>query len=116
MRNEMTYEKYLEFVRTSCAASKDAPVYRALASLHGKWRLPVVYELSKREGCSFGTLKCALPNINNTMLLTTLKDLEKMGMVSCDRSEEIAKYALTEKGKAFCPIFYEIAKWAEAYL
>ncbi len=119
MIKEMTYEEYMEFVHHSSGMSKDCPVCRTLELLNGKWRLAVMYELCKKPSYRFGELKKALPAITNTMLTTALRDLEELNILRRVQYNEIpphVEYSLTEKGKAFFPIFFEIAKWGEKYL
>lgn len=115
----MSYEEYLNFVQNSDSGiSPQYPVCRTLELLNGKWRLIIIYELCKKESFRFGELKRSVPNITNTMLTTTLRDLEEIGIVRRIQFNEIpphTEYSLTEKGKAFFPIFYEIAKWGEIY-
>lgn len=56
--------------------------------------------------------------MSQILLTTTLRDLEEIGIVRRIQFNEIpphTEYSLTEKGKAFFPIFYEIAKWGEIY-
>ena len=53
------------------------------------------------------------------MLTATLRDLEHLGIVHREQFNEVpphVEYALTEKGKALLPVFFELAKWGEAYL
>lgn len=119
MIKEITYEEYIEFVQQLNGISKDCPVYKTLELFSGKWRLAVVYELCKKPSYRFGELKRALSTITNTMLTTALRDLENMNIVNRIQFNEIpphVEYSLTEKGKAFFPIFFEIAKWGEEYL
>ena len=64
-------------------------------------------------------LKKAVPRITNTMLTTVLRDLERLGIVGREQFNEIpphVEYALTEKGRALLPVFFELAKWGDAYL
>ena len=64
-------------------------------------------------------IKKAIPLITNTMLTTTLRDLEKLGIISREQFNEIpphVKYSLTDSGKALLPVFFEIAKWSEEFL
>lgn len=61
----------------------------------------------------------AVPRITNTMLTSTLRDLESLGIVHREQFNEIpphVEYSLTEKGKALLPAFFELAKWGETYL
>ena len=67
----------------------------------------------------FGELKKAYPNITNTMLTNTLRDLENLGIIHREQFNEIpphVEYSLTEKGKALLPVFFEISKWGEENL
>ena len=69
--------------------------------------------------CRFGELKKAVPRITNTMLTTTLRDLESLEIVHREQFNEIpphVEYSLTEKGRGLLPVFVELAKWGEAYL
>lgn len=119
MIKEMDYNEYLNFVQTTVGFSTECPVCKTLELLNGKWRLVLIYELSKKESYRFGELKRAVPAITNTMLTNALRDLEEVGIVTRTQFNEIpphVEYSLTEKGKAFFPIFYEIAKWGEMYL
>ena len=52
------------------------------------------------------------------MLTTTLRELERLGIVRREQFNEIpprVEYSLTEKGRALLPVFFELAKWSEAY-
>lgn len=118
MRKDMTAEEYLQRVLTTEVRS-DCPMRRTLELLSGKWRTHIIYELCKHPACRFGELKKALPRITNTMLTSTLRDLEQLGIVDRKQFNEIpphVEYALTEKGKALLPVFFELAKWGETYL
>ena len=117
MRNDMTPEEYLQRVLTT-QVSDNCPMRRTLEILSGKWRTHVIYELCKRESCRFGQLKKAVPRITNTMLSSTLKDLEALGILRREQFNEIpphVEYSLTEKGRALLPVFTELAKWGEQY-
>lgn len=118
MIKDMDYEQYLQ-VLTASEAKDNCPVRKALELFNGKWHTHVLFELCKHPSRRFGEVKKAIPNITNTMLTSTLRDLEKIGVVTRQQFNEIpphVEYSLTESGKALLPIFFEIAKWGEAYL
>lgn len=118
MDKDMTMEEYLNILLTS-NKNEHCPVRKTLELLSGKWRTHVIYELCKKETCRFGELKKAIPQITNTMLSVTLKDLEEKNIVSRKQFNEIpphVEYSLTKKGKDLLPIFYEIAKWGLQYM
>lgn len=118
MNKDMTPEEYAERLLHG-RTSDNCPMRRALSMLSGKWRTHVIYELYKKPSCRFGELKRAIPRITNTMLTSTLRDLEELGIVHREQLNEIpphVEYSLTEKGKALLPVFTELAKWGEANL
>lgn len=118
MKKDMTAEEYLQKILTS-EVRDDCPMRKTLELLNGKWRTHIIYELCKRPSCRFGELKKAVPRITNTMLTTTLRDLESLGIVCREQYNEIpphVEYSLTDKGKALLPVFFELAKWGDEYL
>ena len=118
MKKEMTAEEYLQRV-LSGEVSETCPMRRTLEMLSGKWRTHIIYELCRRETCRFGELKKAIPRITNTMLSSTLRDLEDYGIIRREQFNEIpprVEYSLTEKGKGLLPVFTELAKWGEKYI
>lgn len=99
--------------------NKNCPVQYTLRILQGKWNERIIYELSKYESLRFGELKKIIPEITNTMLSTTLKDLEEQGLVNREQFNEIpvrVEYSLSDKGKELHPIFAEMAKWGLKYI
>lgn len=118
MKKETTPEEYLEKIMTE-PIKENCPVHRTLELLSGKWRTHIIYELCKHSTMRFGELKKAYPNITNTMLTNTLRDLEGLGIIHREQFNEIpphVEYSLTEKGKALLPVFFEISKWGEENL
>ncbi len=115
MKKDFTAEEYLKRVLTS-DVKDDCPMRRTLELISGKWRTHIIYELCKKPTCRFGELKKSLPKITNTMLASTLKDLENYGIVYRKQFNEIpphVEYSLTEKGRELLPVFLELAKWGE---
>lgn len=118
MKKELTAEEYLNRIMTD-KVNDNCPMRRTLELLSGKWRTHIIYELCKKPACRFGELKKAMPQITNTMLANTLKDLEKLEIVHREQFNEIpphVEYSLTQKGKALLPVFTELAKWGENHL
>lgn len=118
MKKNMTAEEYLQKILTG-KVENNCPMRKTLELISGKWRTHIIYELCKQPCCRFGELKKALPQITNTMLTSTLRDLEHYGIVCRKQFNEIpphVEYSLSEKGKAMLPIFCELAKWGENYL
>lgn len=117
MNKNLSAEEYLQKIMLS-KPNENCPIRKTIELISGKWRTHIIYELCKHQSCRFGELKKALPKITNTMLTSTLRDLENYGIVHREQFNEIpphVEYSLTEKGRAMLPIFYEIAKWGESY-
>ena len=92
------------------------PVLRSLEILQGKWTSRVIFSLLKNDHMRFGELKKAIPEITNTMLTATLRELEQKEIVSRMQYNEIpphVEYSLTKRGNALLPVFYELGKWAK---
>lgn len=117
MKKDMTAEEYLKKILSNDVRD-DCPMRKTLELLSGKWRTHIIYELCKHPCCRFGELKKSVPRITNTMLTTTLRDLENTGIIHREQFNEIpphVEYSLTEKGKALLPVFFELAKWGDTY-
>ncbi len=74
---------------------------RTLELLSGKWRLYVLYVLSKASVCRFGALKRAIPGDHQHHAHPALRDLETLGIVHREQFNEVpphVEYSLTEKG------------------
>ncbi|MGN0774228.1 MAG: winged helix-turn-helix transcriptional regulator [Candidatus Ventricola sp.] len=119
MKKDLTAEEYLRRIMSAETVQETCPMRRTLSMLSGKWRTHVIYALCRQPVCRFGELKKAVPQITNTMLTATLRDLEALGIVHREQFNEIpphVEYSLTEKGRALLPVFTELAKWGETYL
>lgn len=117
MNRELEMDKFINLLLNR-PNSEHCPIRKTLEMLSGKWRTQVIYELCKKDSCRFNELKSSIPKITNTMLTTTLRDLENKGIVHREQYNEIpphVEYSLTEKGKDLLPVFYEIAQWSDKY-
>lgn len=111
-------EEYLERI-LSDNETDDCPIQLTLELLRGKWRAHIIYELFSRPSCRFNELMRAIPGITRSTLTTTLKDLERAGILLREQFNEMplrVEYSLTEKGRALIPVLYELSKWGETYL
>ena len=57
-------------------------IFRTISLFQSKWNVWVLFELSRHQTMRFGALKKAIPAISNLMLTSTLRDLEKLGLVN----------------------------------
>ena len=96
----------------------NCPIYKTIELFQGKWTIWVLFELNKNGTCRFGDLRKAIPNISNTMLAATLKDLEERGLVERIQYNEIpprVEYTATERAQALQVVFKAMAEWGRQY-
>lgn len=120
MNKDMTYAQYIEEVQQGLLTDAgNCPVTPLLLMLQGKWKFQIIYEMCIKDPIRFGELKKYIGEITNTMLTSSLRELEKDGLVSRIQFNEIpprVEYSLTEKGKALLPVFYAMTKWGFKYI
>ena len=119
MEPVMTYEEFLKQVKEGILTpSGNCPVTPLLLMLQGKWKNQVLYQFCVHDKLRFSELKRNLNDITNTMLTSTLKELEKDGLIYREQFNEIpphVEYSFTPKGRDLLPIFYAIAMWGFAH-
>ncbi|MBC7920205.1 MAG: helix-turn-helix transcriptional regulator [Ferruginibacter sp.] len=99
-------------------AEKICPVEFTLALLGGKWKLVVLYQLS-RGTKRFKELEKLIPSVTPRMLIKVLKELEEQGVVHRELYPVIppkVEYSLTEEGCTVLPLIREIKRWGSSYL
>jgi len=113
----MSSDVFTETTDAEAANAGACPVVESLEQIGSKWRLVVLHELQDGER-RFNELKRATDASSRT-LSRVLDDLQEMGFVD-RRMEEDAPvatyYRLTPKGESLCPVFDEIAGWADEWL
>ena len=86
----------------------------ALNILGGKWRLPIIWQLSTQESMRYNELKRHLEGITNIMLTRALQDLERNRLVKRTEYSQIpphVEYSLTESCKELLPALEIINEW-----
>jgi DNA-binding HxlR family transcriptional regulator len=96
--------------------AKKCAVTHALEIIGGKWRLPIIWELSVQEGMRYNELKRQLDGITNIMLTRALQGLEENGLVrrvELCRIPPHVEYSLTESCKQLLPALEIINEWGK---
>ena len=99
--------------------AKKCAVTRALEIIGGKWRLPIIWELSAQESMRYNELKRHLDGITNIMLTRALQGLEENGLikrVEICRIPPHVEYSLTESCKQLLPALEIINEWGKGRL
>ena len=110
---QKTYHKkeVPELAREKCG------VIYALELIGGKWKLPVLWKLSKQDTIRYNELRRQLPGVTNTMLTRVLVDLEANGLVVRREYEQVpphVEYGLTEIGRSLIPALEIIGVWGRS--
>ena len=90
-----------------------------LSLINGKYKMPILYYLSKREVVRYNEMKRYLGKVTFKTLTDSLKALEEDGLVNRKEYPQVppkVEYSLTEKGRSLIPRDrprqYSIAKQA----
>lgn len=97
-------------------AEQKCSVIYALEIIGGKWKLPVIWKLSKKPAMRYNELKRSLEGITNIMLTRTLQNLEENGLVLRKEYQQIppkVEYMLTDNAKELLPALEIIGAWGK---
>ncbi|SES90743.1 DNA-binding transcriptional regulator, HxlR family [Olsenella sp. KH3B4] len=90
-----------------------------LDAVGGKWKILLLVALSQKEELRYGELRRLVFGITNTMLASSLKDLEADGLVNRKQYDEMpvrVEYSLTPRARTLIPILMELKDWGEIHL
>lgn len=99
------------------AVNEQCPVEIGLNILSGKWRLKILWNLSK-GAIRFNELQRRLGNITTKTLTQQLRELEAQGIVVRTVFPEIppkVEYTLSEVGITLKPILTQLCDWGKQY-
>lgn len=92
----------------------NCPLTFALTLIGGKWRLPIIWVLSKNGTMRYNELKRNIGGITNMMLTQSLKELELNDVISRKQFMEVpprVEYSLTENGENLILALKALANW-----
>lgn len=99
-----------------CPCDEQCPVGEALLMIGGKWKMRIICSLYVDGTQRYNDLIRKTKGITNAMMSSSLKDLEKDGLVTRKQYETVplrVEYALTERGRELWPILHRLAHWAK---
>lgn len=108
---------------TSCATFEVDPAVEALVReligrVADKWTMLVLETLEERGTLRFTEIGRAVGDISQKMLTKTLRDMERMGLVSRTVHPVVpphVDYALTDLGRSLGAAFCGVWMWAKAH-
>ncbi|URZ05194.1 winged helix-turn-helix transcriptional regulator [Clostridium felsineum] len=87
-----------------------------LSIINGKWKLLIIFYLSKYNTVRYNELQRIIGKITYRTLSSTLKEMESDGLIHREEYPQIppkVEYSLTEKGKTLWPIIHSMCQWGE---
>jgi len=117
MADKEELEQYINSIRDS-DANQECPVKCALEIIGGKWKLRILAQLIRKEAVRFNELKREISGITNTMLSSSLHELENDQLIIRKQYNEMpvrVEYSLTDMGQSLLPILYELTVWWNNY-
>ncbi len=100
------------------AAPTQCPLTAALTAIGGKWSLICLYwlDLGTRR---FNELQRLMPDISHKVLTTTLRGLEREGLISRTVYAEVpprVEYCISNHGETVRPIIQAVRAWGNEHL
>ena len=90
----------------------------AMMVIGGKWKPKVLFHLGQNDAVRFGALRRAVFGISEKMLIQSLKELEKDGLVNRKVYRQVppkVEYSLTDIGRSFVPVLTAMFNWGRSY-
>ena len=103
----------------TCPCMDPCPMKHAMDILGGKWKIPILCALWFDGEMRYNELNRRIRGISNTMLASSLKELERDGLVKRVQYEEIpvrVEYSVTDECAKLVPAFEIIGQWSREKL
>jgi DNA-binding HxlR family transcriptional regulator len=98
----------------NCPCMEFCPLEATMKIIGGKWKVPILCSLHQDGATRYNELKRKIRGITNTMLASSLKDLEEAGLVTRTQFLEMpvrVEYSLTDACDDLLPILNQLALW-----
>ncbi len=102
-----------------CPCISPCPMQYAMSMLGGKWKMAIWCALWTEGPTRYNELKRKVNGITNTMLASSLKEMEHHGLVSRKMYDEMpvrVEYSLTDKSEMLAPAIEIIWGWGKEML
>lgn len=111
----MSSTQKMDSCNANCPCMEPCPLSLALESIGGKWKILILCALYQDGTTRYNELKRKISGITNTMLASSLKDLERDGLVCRTQYLEIpvrVEYSATDACTELIPILGQLAMWS----
>ncbi|HBE80075.1 MAG TPA: transcriptional regulator [Firmicutes bacterium] len=97
--------------------TEQCPIDTALNMLSGKWKMAILWQLTKGT-VRFNELQRRLLNVTQKTLTQQLRDLERDGLIARQIYPEVppkVEYRLSELGMTIIPVLNCLCQWGKEY-
>jgi DNA-binding HxlR family transcriptional regulator len=104
--------------KSNCPCMDVCPLKITMNLIDGKWKALILCSLHQDNATRYSELKRKVKGITNTMLASSLKELEDDGLVHRTQYPEMpvrVEYALTDACTDLMPIIGQLAMWGVKY-
>ncbi len=94
-----------------CPCDEVCPIQTMLKKIGGKWKMPILCVIHGGKGIRYNEIMRKVKGITNTMLASSLKDMEKDGLVERVQYNEMplrVEYFPTPKAMKIVPIIGQL--------
>jgi DNA-binding HxlR family transcriptional regulator len=98
-----------------CPCLDPCPLQHIMRILGGRWKIPILCSLNMDGTTRYNDLKRKVRGITNTVLASSLRELEEAGLVTRQQFAEIpvrVEYALTAHARDLMPIIIQFIQWS----
>lgn len=102
-----------------CPCLENCPLNFAMSVIGGKWKMQIICALNNKGSLRYNELKRRVGGVSNTVLASSLKELEDAGLVVRTEYLEVpvrVEYSTTEICDKLMPILDELSEWAESLM
>ena len=99
-----------------CPCLEKCPLNYAMSIIGGKWKMQIICSLNNKGTMRYNELRRKLDGISNTVLASSLKELEEEGLVERREYLEVpirVEYSSTEMCDRLMPILEVLSDWGE---
>lgn len=99
-----------------CPCLENCPLSYTMSIIGGKWKMQIICTLNNKGPLRYNELRKRLGGISNTVLASSLKELEEKGLILRKEYLEVpvrVEYSSTEICDKLMPILEQLSDWGE---
>jgi DNA-binding HxlR family transcriptional regulator len=115
IQKDQTSGKNGKMQNAVCPCTESCPIGEAVRMVGGRWKMRILCSLTVDGTLRYNDIKKKTAGITPAVLSSSMKELERDGLVRRVQYEEIpprVEYTITEHGRELWPIIHRLAHWA----